>query len=266
MVLGRRCLWDHGTALLAELAGPANLAINHSATKKNLVKMATIDEIRLLLDEILKPMEEKLDVLVATSPHAAMMEKGVPVVQGRNPFVVATAIDNGATDTWTYVKYPTGAGVLFLAVSCAHCGLCYPPGKNDPDDDVFLSVPFELIEMGIRWAGLLPGYQCGERHHARTYDICIVCLARRVPDWVTDDKLPVLPEHPTDWRREHANLGCMIAGSSKTGEVHRRNLAPDEAEGGYTLVFVEDSGEQAGNSGTLMFQLKADGTTKVIGV
>lgn len=164
------------------------------------------------MNETQNAMNKKLNVLVATNPHAAMQEKRVPVVETRNPAILAGAIVDGAVETWTYMKY----GNLFLAVSCAHCGLCYK-AKNDPADDVLLSVPLELIEMGIRWAGLLPDYQCGDGVHASTHDICIVCLDR-IPTWVSQAEMPVWPENPRDWKQPDANLGCMMQDPPRQGK------------------------------------------------
>lgn len=218
-----------------------------------------------ILKEQLKPINEKLDHLVAASPHAAM------TIERKNNVLVGTVgeyreemargIVQGGSATWTFmrIKGTDNTEEMCFAVSCEHCALAYKIANRRTGQRFrFVSLPVELIRCGILWVGLSHGHKYGPSPPKRSSgsDMTIVIL-REFPDHIHLDSVPIWPS-PLSITDFPASL--IVSGWSTTGAVHGSHCARTSDH----LVFVESSGE-AGNSGTLMYLLYP-GKTTLIGI
>ena len=219
-----------------------------------------------MMKELLAPINQKLDHLIAASPHAAMtLRNTTPLVGTRGEHVdnLTCSILYGATATWTYmlIKGSSGEKDTKIAVSCEHCALPYKVVGRGGKQWRFVSVPLELIECGIVSVGLGSEHLYGPQRYVQDNredrnDISIVIL-REFPEHIQSDKVPEWPLKVDD---TNFPAELIVSGFSPTGAVHGSHCAL----GSGCYLFVENSGEP-GNSGTLMY-LCFPGKTVLLGL
>lgn len=155
--------------------------------------------------------------------------------------------------------FTSSGDAIRLAVSCLHCALPYHPG-NRSNGKMFVSLPKEVCQLGVKWVGLLDGWiygvNVGRQDHE---DVAIVCL-EKFPDGVDVDDVPAwAPFEETLGFRGQRNLSpySFVVGKSKTAYVTGTQCTYKDPALKESFLFVEEAGE-AGNSGTLMYLKRLD--------
>ena len=211
--------------------------------------------VEAIVDEKLLPVNKKLDVLLCCNPTAALTSMNIPLVE-KDRSQQTKSILHGAPATWTYIR----SGTDVLAVSCEHCALAY--GTKRAGCKIFVSLPQELVSLGVKWVGLLPSHKFGSVTRRDHEDIAIVRL-EKLPDGLDVKSLPLWMPFQVANPRDLAS--AVVAGMSNTATVSGSHWSYRDGTR-LSIIFVEQSGE-AGNSGTLMFLLHPDGKEPtVVGV
>lgn len=212
------------------------------------------------LQEALSPLHGKLDVLSrridavsACNPNAAVFLLPSAVAL---PDDVDSAVKNGDDATWTFVRHASGG---LFAVGCAHCALY---SRTLPDQ--FVHLPLCVARCGVVSVRFVTDPRSDvlfANPLATRLDVVAVELVDKasLPSAMKYDDLPVWAAGPTT-----SESFCSIGGRASSGIVAgegQLTVNPADVEG----IFVERAGE-AGQSGTLLFGFRADGSHKLLGV